>query len=532
MSHPAPARAERLRRRAAAYLAGGLPEAAIASLEQALRHAPDDDHARLQLALLKLERGDSAAAHALALEACRQNRPDPRLACERLEALRAFAEHAAAAALAAEVDPARVPTQGELRRGCAALESMGLVELARAWADHAVARDPEDPRARVNRALCATATGHFDAAEADLEKAAAAERTVPMAHWLLARLRRQDATSNHVDRLQSLMRAPGLDPAARAFLGFALHKELDDLGRHAQAWTALDDGLAARRGAVRYDAREDETLVRSLMERVPADPAGAGTDAAAQAATPIFIVGMHRSGTTLLERILEAHPAIACGGESYRLTEQLRRAVQHRSTAVLDMRLLDGLERMDAAALGKRYLEAHGWLRGDCSHFTEKMPLNYLLLGIIRQALPHARILHVVRDPMDTCWSNLRELFAGNVAGYSYDQQQLADAYARYRRLMGHWHAAMPGWILDVSYEDMVRSPADLATRVFAHCGLEPVAGSERVPERAGPVRTASSIQVRQPIHARSIGQWRSYAGPLHPLRTALQQHGIAFSAH
>jgi hypothetical protein len=242
-------------------------------------------------------------------------------------------------------------------------------------------------------------------------------------------------------------------------------------------------------------------------------------------ATPIFIVGLPRTGSTLLERILGAHPMVAEAGELHDFIWEMRWVADLVGGPQLDLALADAAEAIDFCELGQRYLSKTQWRVRDTAFFTDKMPTNFLNVGYILAALPNARILHTVRDPMDTCFSNLKEYFAGGFT-YSYDQEDVADYYSLYRRLMEHWHAAYPGRIHDVSYERLVADPLRVTSEVLDFCGLPQPEGGIPLEGRAGIVATASAVQVRQSIHARSVGQWRRYERYLGPLKARLEFHG------
>ena len=241
---------------------------------------------------------------------------------------------------------------------------------------------------------------------------------------------------------------------------------------------------------------------------------------------PIFIVGLPRSGTTLLERVLGGHPEVADAGELRDFTAQLRWMTELPGTNHPDAALVRAARGIDFAALGERYLSHTRWHARGNAFYTDKLPANFLNAGFIAQALPGARILHMARAPMDACFSNLKELF-GAAYPHSYDQGEMAEHYVRYRALMAHWHAAFPGRILDVSYEALAADPERVAREVLAFCGLpwdEAVLAPE---QRAGAVATASTAQVREPIHSRFVGQWRRYEGRLGPLKDRLSAGGF-----
>ena len=200
---------------------------------------------------------------------------------------------------------------------------------------------------------------------------------------------------------------------------------------------------------------------------------------------PIFIIGMMRSGTTLLDRMLSNHSKVASAGELDAFGLQLRWIADHRTT--LDDVVLQRAADLDYAELGKRYLEQTQWRTADKAFFIDKLPRNWMLAGLIRRALPQARILHMVREPMALCFSNYRALFSERYP-YTYDLGALASYHRQYVRVMAHWHQAMPGQILDVAYADLVRTPSRRRARHWLFAGST---GNLRVPTPAATSRSS-----------------------------------------
>ena len=238
---------------------------------------------------------------------------------------------------------------------------------------------------------------------------------------------------------------------------------------------------------------------------------------------PIFIVGMHRSGTTLLEQLLQGHRDVRGLGELYDFTTQMREATDHHCRGVIDREIVRRAATVDFAAAGKRYLAGLAWRLGDERFFTDKLPSNFLNVGFICRALPQARILHMRRDPMETCFSNLRELFH-EANPYSYDQRELGAFYGQYSRLMAHWSAAYPGGILEVDYAQLLADPEATLRNVAQFCGLsfEPSMLNLTASERG--VSTASAVAVRQGIVRPASPKWTPYAPHLRPLAAALAE--------
>jgi hypothetical protein len=242
---------------------------------------------------------------------------------------------------------------------------------------------------------------------------------------------------------------------------------------------------------------------------------------------PVFIVGMPRTGTTVLERILGGHAQVADAGE----LNDFQHAASLASDRFIQLPLgaddLAALATIDPQAIGRSYLERTAHRYAGKSHLVDKNPQNVFAAGLIAGALPQARILCLVRDPVDACFSNLKELFAPGAYAYSYDLQELADHYARFRRLVEHWRAKLPQQFHVVRYEDLVADPASVSEAVLRFCGLPPDPGCVDITRNLSRAATASSSQVRQPIHARNVGAWRRYRQPLQPLVERLGQHGF-----
>jgi hypothetical protein len=236
---------------------------------------------------------------------------------------------------------------------------------------------------------------------------------------------------------------------------------------------------------------------------------------------PVFIIGMPRSGTTLIEQILAGHPLVFAAGES----PELRVAVAGLETDHPGLAFPEIVPALTDDALrrhGASYLNAVAPPGREVGRFVDKMPGNFHFAGLIRLALPNARIIHVRRDPIDTCLSCFTQLFRVG-QHYSYDPRELGRYYRAYETLMAHWHRVLPaGIMLDVRYEDVVADVERESRRIVAHCGLDWDSACLDFHVARRPVRTASAVQVRQPVYATSVGRWRSYGDMLAPLIGAL----------
>lgn len=366
--------------------------------------------------------------------------------------------------------------------------------------------------------------GRFDEAERYFRESLALQPDHAPAWWHLSRLRSESGTdAGHVDALKRAV-ARATEPGNAGLLAYALHRELDRLEDYVPATDALELACTSMRKVVAYAGEEDDRLFALLKSLEVGDT---GRPASMDAPfTPVFIIGMHRSGTTLLEQLLSGHTDICSGGELYDFTSQLRLAADHHCSTELDATIVQASAGFDYGAIGRGYLESVDWRRAGQRFVTDKLPSNFLNIGFILTALPGAKILHMSRDPMETCFSNLREPFSGTTCRYSYDQAELANHYRHYFALMRHWRQRFPGRIHDVTYAALATDPAAELKRVTAFLGtgfqptmLDPASAS-------GSVNTASSVQVRQKPGLPLRPKWHAYRDYLTPLAWRLSELG------
>ncbi|MBG3851960.1 sulfotransferase [Xanthomonas sp. WHRI 8391] len=364
-----------------------------------------------------------------------------------------------------------------------------------------------------------------DAAQA-LDRALALSPGYGRAALTRARLRRQTASSNHLDQLRQQLRLAKPDSEDRAGLAFALYKELEDLGQTDAAWEALQHGNAVMHARLHHDADAEVALYTQLGALAEQGVFAAQESTNAQGPQPIFVLGLPRSGTTVLERMLGNHAQIMSAGELNDFGHQLRWGADQAGRSLLDARLLQALPTLDYAQIGARYLEQTQWRAGSARWYIDKLPTNAVAIGAIARALPGALIVHLVREPMAVCFSNYRALFGDSYA-YSYDLHTLALHYQAYHALMAQWRAALPGRVIDVDYTQMVRDPSTVLEQLMLRCGLEIEPGQIDITRNAAASATLSSVQVREGVHGRNVEEWRRYATQLEPLRQTLLQAGL-----
>lgn len=515
-----------LRIRAANRFASGDLRGARADWLEVLRLVPGSGEAMLEVSYLESVAGNYLEARSWAMRAA--SAPlSGELVPSLLSRLRTFNEVTTMRELVVRLIE-QGTASGDLLAECARqLNGAGDFKLAERAIMASLAHSPENLHARMIHGQVRAQQSRFDDAEREFEWVLARNPNLAHCWWLLSRLRRQTPERNHVARIGGLIRACN-NPQDAALLARALHKELDDIGQFEHAWEALELLCRIKRRLEPYDPNE----VAGMMDRLIAQSPGwrpAATDPG-NGLVPIFIVGMHRSGTTLLEHLLDASDEVRALGELVDFTSAMRHATNHYCKGALDSRIVDLAAHVDFADVGRRYLAGVSWRLGGEAYFTDKQPSNFLNVGFILRALPRAKILHMVRDPLETCFSNLRELFTG-VNAYSYDQEQLASYYLQYLRLMEHWHSLFPGQILDVSYAALTSTPGQEMAKVAAFCGLQYVDGMRQTSASGRAVSTASSVQVREGVVRRETPKWAPYARQLQPLADALRAGGIKLPA-
>lgn len=483
---------------------------------QALDAKPEDAYVLVQLSYMHSLKGRYRQAQNFALRAHATGTRAPKVLQELIPRLRTFNAVPALLECVERMLPTSSMSIPLLINTAAHLSYVNLPDKAIKLLDEAKRADPDYPTTLLARTQVLTYLGRFREAEQDAARAL--KRAPEIAHgwWLQAALKKQQPTSHHVNAIRAQLQRPNRTAADTALLAFALHKELDDLGDTAGAWEALMLACKAKRSTLRYDISESRQLMQALAAFEPSE-VPAVSKKSTGVPTPVFIVGMHRSGTTLLEQLLDGSPNVRGIGELYDFTSTMRHATDHHCRGVLDATIVERASGANLVEAGERYLRGIAWRLDGEAFFTDKLPSNFLNIGFIASALPNAKILHMARDPVETCFSNLRELFS-DANPYSYDLQELAAYHGQYRALMAHWHRRFPGRILDVDYARLVREPEVVLHKVCDFCGLDFDPAMLELSGRQRGVVTASAVQVRNQIEARETPKWTPYAEFLAPL--------------
>lgn len=399
------------------------------------------------------------------------------------------------------------------------------------WLEQAVAWAPQHAGLRFDLALAQFFLNQMTASRGNLARVL---EQLPLAGNVLhLRSATQTATAehNHIADLQQRLTQPAMQPQDAVGAGYALAKELEDTGQYASAFAALRQAATRKRQQLQYNAATEFATFAAMRRHFNAEFfAAPNAKAAPVAATeapaelrPIFILGMPRTGTTLVERILGQHPDVVSIGEfpDFPLeVAQAARQVHGRQS------LVEAALKLDYPALGARYLQQAAAMAQGKPIFIDKLPFNFIYTGLIKKALPQARIIHLVRDPLDTCFAIYKTLF-NQVYSFSYQLDELADYFIEYKKLMAHWHQVLPGQILDVHYEQVVAEPELQAKRILDWCGLPWQQDLLAFHQAKSASTTASAAQVRQPIHQKSVQKWRQFAEELQPVRAKLFAAGL-----
>jgi tetratricopeptide (TPR) repeat protein len=494
---------------------------AIAHYQRVLSAQPDDADAHYNLANVLVHAGRRAEAiphYAKALE-IRPGFPEARNNLGNVLQMagrhdEAVAHYEAAVAL----NSGHAEAWHNLGKACFALDRH---EHALAAYEKAQAIDPSRPMVHNDIANVHLVLGHPREAYAAFAAAVAREPRNAAIHLNLAILAPFTADDPRLAAVEKLAEiAPSLSENDQIALSFALGKAHADLGDNERSFRHLLDGNALKRRHLAYDEAAALDRLRRIRAVFTPELMREKSGCGGYSRVPTFIVGMPRSGTTLLEQILASHSGVFGAGE---IDDFTRSMMQTPGASEGFPEFMSTLPIGELRHLGRRYIDRVGARAPGVTRIVDKMLSNFAYIGIIHLALPNARIIHACRDPVDTCLSCFSLLFAENQL-YAYDLAELGRYYRAYTKLMRHWRAVLPeGIMLDVRYEDVVDDLEGQARRLITHCGLAWEDRCVAFHETQRPVRTASVTQVRRPIYRDSIGRWRPCRGLLQPLIDALE---------
>lgn len=390
-----------------------------------------------------------------------------------------------------------------------ALSRVGDHDTALTYFTAALEKAPANPAYHYNYGVSAKFAGKFDIARQAFEQAVTLNPDYYQAWFALSDLGPDPASPTRIGILEEASTRLANHDEARLHIGHALAKELEFEKRYEEAFDVLT------RAKAQFGRRLDSEDVthRQLFQFLHTTGAKPVSGQGAKSERPLFVIGMPRSGTTLVERILSSHSEVAGAGELQDFGISVKQLSGTKSNRVLDEETLRVAEKLDLTAVGEEYLKRTAIFHPEAKRLVDKLPFNFFYVGLIRRALPNAKIICLLRDPMDTCIGNFRQLFSihSPYYAYAYSLQSVGQMVAQFRDLMNHWQTQCGDAIYFQSYETLVTEPEQQIRQLLSYCGLGWEEACLHAERNTAPVSTASKVQVREPINTAAIGKWRRY---------------------
>lgn len=406
---------------------------------------------------------------------------------------------------------------------------IGLPEKAWPLYRQATTLQPGIDLFQANLAACGVYLGKIEEAKAIYKALLARFPAHQRNHYHLSRLDRATDTQ-HIEQMKAILQSINLPPDKNVFMYYAIGKELEDLEQWDEAFAYYKLAGDAVTRVAKYDPDEELALIDRIIERCSAGWLHAGAPSApvdAKVKTPIFIVGLPRTGTTLTERILSSHSQVESVGETTFMQMVLRKHSGVQSIEAMTPAMIDALVQQDLQPVAAAYLDAVSYKLGTKPMFIDKLPFNFLYLGFIAKAFPKAGIIHLRRNPMDACFAMYKQVFTFAYK-FSYSLEGLGRYYVAYNRLREHWREVLGDRLVEIEYESLVADQEAETRSLLARLGLEFEPSCIAFEKNSTPSATASSVQVREKIHARSVKRWTHFSEQLWPLRSYLERAGIA----
>lgn len=378
---------------------------------------------------------------------------------------------------------------------------------------------------QANYAACSVYVGKIDEAReiyaALLEQFPTHQRN----HYELSRLATAK-DSAHIDQMKEILRSTALSPEKNIYLYYALGKELEDLERWDEAFEYLQMAGAAALSVSDYKVADDVRLIDTVIETC--SPEWLASDTAqpvpgAEGKTPVFVVGLPRTGTTLTERIISCHSEVESVGESFFIQIAIKQASRIESAEAMTPAMIEAAATKDINRIAKRYIDAIKYRFGNKPLFVEKLPENFLYLGFIAKAFPDAKIVHLNRNPMDSCFAMFKQSFFR----YAYSLDDVGTYFAAHDKLRKHWRELLGDRLIEVNYEDIVGEQEKETRRLLEALGLEFEAACLNFEQNKSASNTASTVQIREKIHGRSVNRWMRFEKQLQSLKTYLENAGV-----
>lgn len=403
---------------------------------------------------------------------------------------------------------------------------IGMPEKAWPLYKRANELQPDIPLFQANLAACAVFVGEIDTARETYLALIKKNPTHQRNHYQLARLERAKDTK-HIEQMLAVLSETKLPPDRNIFLNYALGKEYEDLQEWDKAFGHYKQAGDAVVSVAKYDVNDDIAIIDKVIEVSTASWLRGGSPAMTDDKTPLFVVGLPRTGTTLTERIIASHSKVQSVGETEFIQMIMRRESKVEALEKMTPEMLDSVARKDIALIRDGYMDTIRYRLTEPPIFIDKLPFNVLYLGFIAKAWPNQPIVLMHRNPMDACFSMYKQVFTWAYK-YSYDLDTLASYYIAYERLCQHWRELLGDRLVEVKYEELVSDQEAQTRRLLDRVGLEFEQACLEFEKNKAPTATASSVQVRQKVHTGSVGRWKRYEKQLEPLRQRLDAAGVA----
>ncbi|MCB1720279.1 MAG: sulfotransferase [Alphaproteobacteria bacterium] len=403
-----------------------------------------------------------------------------------------------------------------------ALKPLGRLEEAIAYMRQALLLNSNDISLIENLGVLLYESGEKQEAQSLLEDVVRRHPAQTQAHRTLAAIKRYQNGDPHITQMDKLSQSPALVPRQKADLHFALGKAYEDMKDYQLSFKHYKTANDIYRSTLSYSINADQAFFEAIKNTFSKDYIESHSLSKKESRTPIFILGMPRSGTSLVEQILASHPEVQGAGElNYLEFIQFKKHGITRENYELDFKTLSEgtLETMAAMYLDKAY----SGVSNEAQALTDKMPHNFRYIGLIRCLFPHAKVIRCRRDPMDVCFSIYKTKFSGDMS-FAYSLKEIGEHYMLYEDLMEHWKKTIPDFIYDMSYEDLVNNQERTTRSLLEFCGLKWNEQCMSFHETKRAVTTASALQVKQPIYKNALQYWRNYEPYLDDLKMALNE--------
>jgi len=406
---------------------------------------------------------------------------------------------------------------------------VGLAEKAWPLFQKADELQPGVDLFQANLATCAVFLGKTEEARQMYRMLLERAPTHQGNHYQLAQLAKATDTT-HIKQMKEVLRSTNMSPDKNIFMYYAIGKELEDLEEWEEAFKYFKMAGDAVMSVAIYDINSDLQLIDKIIEVCDAEWLTTGANKAAKESagkTPIFLVGLPRSGTTLTERIISSHSRVVSVDETQFMQMVIRRESGIESEEKITPDMIEAAARLDVNVIGDGYMNMLSYRLGDEPMFIDKLPFNLFYIGFITKAFPNARIIHMKRNPMDSCFAMYKQVFTGAYK-FSYSLDALGRFYVAYSRLVDHWTRTIGDRLIEVEYESLIADQEGQTRVLLEKLGLDFEDACLNFDKNASAIATASSVQVREKIHSRSVDRWKNYEEKLLPLKEYLKGAGIA----